>query len=156
MPVLAAMRKGETRQVREAVGRSVHDFGNHCQRAYRPRTDTWNQQQFGEVDRRPIRRGFALEFERNRYGLRGYKKFVAPGVFKTIGVGWNAGFKLKKTRSIAIDFILGSRGVPNQKRVEIVKDGAILLVDRAMGFIDDDEIEVPDAETALSVGIIVD
>ena len=57
MPVLSAMRKGETRRVREAVGRSMHDLGNHRQRAYRPRTDTWNEQQFGEVDRRPIRCG---------------------------------------------------------------------------------------------------
>ena len=45
------------RRVRKAVRRSVHDLGNHRQRAYRPRTDTWNQQQFGEVDRRPIRCG---------------------------------------------------------------------------------------------------
>jgi hypothetical protein len=42
MPVLAAMRKRKTRGVGEAVGHSVHDFGNHRQRAYRPRTDIWN------------------------------------------------------------------------------------------------------------------
>ena len=34
----------------------MHDFGQHRQRANRPRTNTWNEQQFGEVDRRPNRR----------------------------------------------------------------------------------------------------
>jgi len=66
MPVLAAMRKRKARRVREAVGRSVHDFGNHRQRAYRPRTDTWNEQQFGEVDRRPIRCGSQIGVKARR------------------------------------------------------------------------------------------
>ena len=70
MPVLAAMRKRKTRRVREAVGHSMHDLGNHRQRAYRPRTDTWNEQQFGEVDRRPIRRG-------SRIGVKARRQHIA-------------------------------------------------------------------------------
>src|SRR3984893_14348638 len=66
MPVLSAMRKRKARRVGEAVGRSVHDFGNHRQRAYRPRTDTWNEQQFGEVDRRPIRCGSQIGVKARR------------------------------------------------------------------------------------------
>jgi hypothetical protein len=66
MPVLAAMRKGETRGVREAAGRSVHDFGNHRQRAYRPRTDTWNEEQLGEVGRTPIRCGSQIGVKARR------------------------------------------------------------------------------------------
>jgi hypothetical protein len=48
MPVPAAMRKREARRVGEAVRRSVHDLGNHRQRAHRPRSHAWNEQQFGE------------------------------------------------------------------------------------------------------------
>jgi hypothetical protein len=70
MPVLAAMRKRKARRVREAVGRSMHDFGNHRQRAYRPRTDTWNEQQFGEVDRRPIRCGSQIGVKARRHTRR--------------------------------------------------------------------------------------
>ena len=66
MPVLAAMRKRKAHRVREAVGRSMHDFGNHRQRAHRPRTDTWNEQQFGEVDRRPIRCGSQIGVKARR------------------------------------------------------------------------------------------
>ena len=44
----------------------MHDFGDHRQRAYRPRTDTWNQQQFGEVDRRPIRCGSQIGVKARR------------------------------------------------------------------------------------------
>ena len=57
MAVLAAMRKRKARRVGKAVRRTMHDLGNHRQGAYRPRTDTWNEQQFGEVGRSPIRCG---------------------------------------------------------------------------------------------------
>ena len=57
MPVLAAMRKRKTRRAGEAVRRTMHDVGHHRQRAYRPRTDTWNEEQLGEVGRTPIRCG---------------------------------------------------------------------------------------------------
>jgi hypothetical protein len=49
MPVLATMRKGEMRRVLESVGCSVHELGNHRQRAYGPCSH------IGEVDRCPIR-----------------------------------------------------------------------------------------------------
>src|SRR6516225_4795424 len=51
MPVLAAMRKGEARRVREAVRRPMHDLGNHRQGAHGPRSHAWNEEQFGEIDR---------------------------------------------------------------------------------------------------------
>ena len=55
MPILAAMRKGETRRVRKSVRCSVHDLGDHRQGAHGPRSYARNEQQFGEVDRCPIR-----------------------------------------------------------------------------------------------------
>src|ERR1700730_3854280 len=66
MPVLAAMRKRKTRRVGEAVRRTMHDLGNHRQRAYRPRTDTWNEQQLGEVGRTPIRCGSQIGVKARR------------------------------------------------------------------------------------------
>jgi hypothetical protein len=50
MPILAAMRKRETRRVREAAGRSVHDPGNYRQRAHGQAPTP------GTSNRRPIRR----------------------------------------------------------------------------------------------------
>jgi hypothetical protein len=64
------MRKRKARRVGEAVGRSVHDFGNHRQRAYRPRTDTWNEEQLGEVGRTPIRCG-------NQIGVKARRQHIA-------------------------------------------------------------------------------
>ena len=55
MPILATMRKGETRRVRKSVRCSVHDLGNHRQGAHGPCSYARNEQQFGEVDRCPIR-----------------------------------------------------------------------------------------------------
>ena len=53
MPVLTAMRKREPRRIGEAARRSVHDLGDHRQRAHRPRAHAWNEQQFGEIGRGP-------------------------------------------------------------------------------------------------------
>jgi hypothetical protein len=44
----------------------VHDFGNHRQRAYRPRADTWNEEQRGEVGRTPIRCGSQIGVKARR------------------------------------------------------------------------------------------
>jgi hypothetical protein len=57
MPVLAAMRKREARRVVKSIRRSVHDLGDHRQRAHGARANAWNEEQFGEVGRPSIRRG---------------------------------------------------------------------------------------------------
>jgi len=44
----------------------------------------------------------------------------------------------------------------DQQGIEVPEDGAVLLVHRAVRLVDDDEVEVPDAETALPVEGLVD
>ena len=55
MPVLAAMRKREASGIGEPVGRAVHDFGHHRQRAHRAGADSGNEKQLGEVGGPPFR-----------------------------------------------------------------------------------------------------
>ena len=64
MAVLAAMGEREAGRVGEAVGRAVHDLGDHGERAHRARADAGRQQQLGEIGRAALgRRG-----ERRRAG----------------------------------------------------------------------------------------
>jgi hypothetical protein len=56
MPVLATVSKREARRVGEAVRLFIHDLGDHYERAHGPRSDAWNEEQFGKVGRAPIRR----------------------------------------------------------------------------------------------------
>ena len=51
MPVLAAMGEREARGIAEAIGRAVHDLGDHRQRAHGARADAGRQQQFRKIDR---------------------------------------------------------------------------------------------------------
>ena len=50
-----------------------------------------------------------------------------------------------------VDLVLGRRGQADQQRVEIVEDGPVFLIHRAVRLVDDDEVEVPDAKAALAV-----
>lgn len=56
MPILATMGKREARGVRKAVGRPVHDFGNHRQGAHCTRSNARNEEEFREVYWATIRR----------------------------------------------------------------------------------------------------
>ena len=56
MAVLAAMGQREARGIAEAVGRAVHDLGDHRERADRARADAGREQQIGEVDRAALGR----------------------------------------------------------------------------------------------------
>ncbi len=49
MAALATMGNREPRRVAEAVGRTMHDFGDLGQGADRPRTDARHQQKLGKI-----------------------------------------------------------------------------------------------------------
>jgi hypothetical protein len=49
MPVLATVCERKSRGVREAVWRSVHDLGDHRQRAHGTRSHAGDEQQVGEI-----------------------------------------------------------------------------------------------------------
>jgi hypothetical protein len=54
MPILATVREGKPRGVGEAVWGSVHDFGDHGQRANSPRSHSRSEQQLWEIGRATI------------------------------------------------------------------------------------------------------
>ena len=88
-----------------------------------------------------------------RVGAGGHagEEFVAHGVIERIGIGGDTIFEVEEAIGVAIDFIFGGGGQADEQRIEIGKDGAVFLENGAVGLVDDDEIEMADAETTLTV-----
>ncbi len=55
-----------------------------------------------------------------------------------------------------IDLVFGSGGEPDEQAVEVLEDCSVLLVDRTMCFVDDDEVEVAGSKSAPAVLHLVD
>jgi hypothetical protein len=51
---------------------------------------------------------------------------------------------------------LGVAVRPHQQRIEVLEDGPVLLVDRTVSLVDDDQVEVAYAEAPLPVVCVVD
>ena len=65
------------------------------------------------------------------------------------------GFQVKQAVGVVVNLVLGRGGQPHQQTVKVIKDGAVLLVHRAVRLVDDDEVKVPDTKAALAVGCVV-
>ena len=98
----------------------------------------------------------ALELEWHRHGLRRHEEAVVHRLGERVGVGRHAVLEVEQAVGVAVQLILGRCREPHQQRIEVVEDGAVLLKDRTVRLVDDDEIEVPDAETSLTVPRLVD
>lgn len=98
----------------------------------------------------------ARELQRHRHGFGRYEKAVLDSVLETIGVRRHAAFEIEEPVRVDVDLVLRRGGESNQERVEVAEDGSILLIHRAVRFVEDDEIEVADAEAALTIFRLVD
>ena len=98
----------------------------------------------------------ALELERHRHRLRRHEEPVAHRLLERVGVGRHAVLQVEQAVGVAVDLVLRRGGEADQQRVEVVEDGAVLLEDRAVRLVDDDQVEVPDAEAPLAVARLVD
>jgi hypothetical protein len=86
----------------------------------------------------------ALELERHRDRPRRHEEAVAHRLLERVGVGRHAVSRSNRLVGVAVDLVLGRRGQADQQRVEVVEDGPVLLVHRAVRLVDDDEVEVAD------------
>jgi hypothetical protein len=67
-----------------------------------------------------------------------------------------APLEIEEAVGVDVDLVLRRRGEAHEQRVEVAEDRAVLLIDRAVRFVDDDEVEVAGAEAALPVPRLID
>src|ERR1700694_4707366 len=99
---------------------------------------------------------FPLESERNRNCLRRDQKPVAYRLFQAVVVRRYAVLQIEEIVCVAVYLFLRSRCQADQKRIEIFKDRAILLIDRPMRLINDDQIEVSRTKLPSAVLRLID
>jgi hypothetical protein len=93
----------------------------------------------------------SLALEAQWYGDRPGRHEVTfrDRLVKGVGVGGHAVLQVEQAVGVPVDLIAWSRGEPDHQGVEVVENGAVLLVDRAVRLVHDHQVEVPDAEPAL-------
>ena len=99
---------------------------------------------------------FAGEFQRHRDGAHGHQVAIPHRLLQRIGVGRDAAFQFEQAVGVAVDFVLGGCGQADQQAVEPIEDGAVFAIDRAVGFVNDEKVEVADAEATLGAVLILD
>ncbi len=85
-------------------------------------------------------------------GTRRHQVPVRHRFVQAIGVGRHAVFQVEQPVGVVVDLVLRRGRQADQQRIEVLEDGAVLLVHGAVGFVDDDQVEMPDAEAPLLVG----
>ena len=88
--------------------------------------------------------------------LRGYEKAVRHRGRELVRVGGHARLQVEEFVGVPVDLIPRRRGQAHQQRVEVPKDGPVLLIHRPVRLVDDHEIEVPDPEAGLGARRLVD
>ena len=90
----------------------------------------------------------ALALELQRHGHRPGRDQIplTHGLVESVGVGRHPVLKSEQRVRVAVDLVLRGRGEPDQQGVEPAEDRAVLLVDRPVGLVDDDQVEVPGPE----------
>ena len=78
------------------------------------------------------------------------------GFVEGVVVGGDAVLEVEEPVGVVVDLVLGRRGEADEERVEVVEDRAVLGVDRAVGLVDDDEVEVAGPEAAVAVVDLID
>ena len=85
-----------------------------------------------------------------------HEKAVRHRGLELVRVGRHARLQLEEFVGVPVDLIPRRCGQTQQQRVEVPKDGAVLLIHRAVRLVDDHEIEMADAETGLGPRRLVD
>ena len=85
-----------------------------------------------------------------------YEKAVRHRGRELVRVGGHARLQLEELVGVPVHLIPRRRGQTHQQRVEVPKDGAVLLVHRTVRLVDDHEIEMPDPEAGLGARRLVD
>ena len=76
---------------------------------------------------------------------------IGHRLVQPVGIGRHAAFEVEQAVGVVVDLVLGRGGQADQQGIEVVEDGPVLLIHRAVRLVDDDEVEMADAEAALPV-----
>ena len=63
-----------------------------------------------------------------------------------VAIGGNTVFQFKNFIGVLVDFILGCRGQADQRCVKVVENVLVLVVNRAVRLVADDQVKVPAGE----------
>ena len=108
------------------------------------------------VAERVVVDAFAGKLQVHLLHARWHEEAVRDGGLQFVGVGRHARFQVEECVGVPVYLVPWCRGQTDQQRVEVAEDRPVLLIHRAMRFVDDHEIEMPDAETRLAAGRLVD
>ena len=84
-----------------------------------------------------------------------HEEAVCDGGFQFVGVGRHTRLQVEECVGVSVYLLPWCRGQTDQQRVEVAKNRPVLLVHRAMRFVDDYKIEMPDAEARLAASCLV-
>lgn len=73
---------------------------------------------------------------------RRHEKAVGHGVVQFVEGGGRARLPIEQAIGVAVHFVARRGRQAQQQAVEVVEDGPELLVDGAVGFVDDNQVEV--------------
>jgi len=92
-----------------------------------------------------------LELERHRHGPERHQVLVGHRLIQFVGVCRYVILQVEQAIRISVDLRLGRGGESQQQRIVVVEDGPELLIHAAVGFVDDDQIKMPHAESLATV-----
>ena len=107
------------------------------------------------VAERVVVDAFAGKLQVHLLHARWHEEAVCDGGLQFVGVGRHARLQVEECVGVSVYLLPWCRGQTDQQRVEVAEDRPVLLVHRAMRFVDDHEIEMPDAEARLATRRLV-
>ena len=81
----------------------------------------------------------------------GTRKPSVDRLVEVVEVRRDTALEVEEVVGVDVDLVLRRRGQADEEAVEVVEDRAVLLVDGAVRLVDDDEVEVADAEATRAV-----
>ena len=93
---------------------------------------------------------FPLELERHGMRLGRHQEAVRHRLFQFVVKGGDTLLQFEELVGVAVHLGAWRGGQPQQQGIEILEDGAELLVDRAVGLVDHDQVEMAGAEALVA------
>ena len=97
----------------------------------------------------------ALKLQRHRHRQRWHQVAVGHRLVQRVGIGGNAVFQVEQAVGVVVDLILRRGRQAHEQGVEVLENGAVLLVDRTVRLVDHDQVEVAHAEAALPAFAVI-
>ena len=96
----------------------------------------------------------AREAQWNRDGLKGHQEAIGDGLIEAVLIRGQTDLPIEELVGVAVDLLAWGGGETGEQRIEVGKDRAVLLVNAAVGLVDDHQIEMPDPKALDAVGVL--